>query len=122
MLKPVEYLVFRPFLSIEQPNIAILPLLQKVEDKLPDQFIVVLWNQCNYTKTLKRNTMIGYMKESDYIEKHMIEQSDHITEVIEISHENLPPMPDKLAFMFHHTFYAKPKIDLEDGTISQETQ
>ena len=37
-------------------------------------------------------------------------------------HEKLPPMPVKSAFMFHHTFYLKPKLDLEDSKISQETQ
>ena len=31
-------------------------------------------------------------------------------------------MHEKSAFMFHHTFYLKPKIDLEDAKISQEAQ
>ena len=48
----------------------------------------------------------------------MFEKSDHITDVTEISHENVLSMPEESAFMFHHTFYPKPKIDLEDATIS----
>ena len=31
-------------------------------------------------------------------------------------------MPEKSAFMFHHNFYPKPKVDLEDGGIIQETR
>ena len=31
-------------------------------------------------------------------------------------------MPNNSAFMFHHTFYSKPEIVLEDATISEETQ
>ena len=30
-------------------------------------------------------------------------------------------MLEKSAFMFHHNFYPKPKIDLEDAKISEET-
>ena len=29
-------------------------------------------------------------------------------------------MPEKSAFMFHHNFYLKPKVDLEDADITQE--
>ena len=131
-LKPVKDLVFRldtlidikenPFLSIEQSNIAILPLLKKVGDRLPGKFTAAFWNWDSHTISLKQNTTIWCVKESDYIEKLMIEHSDHITEVTEISHEKLLTMPKKSAFMFHHSFYPKPKIDLEGATIPQETQ
>ena len=43
-----------------------------------------------------------------------------IEDVIEISHDKLPSMPEKSAFMFHHNFYPKPKVDLEDTVITQE--
>ena len=62
-----------------------------------------------------------YVIESEYIEKHMTEQLGDIAELNEISYEELLPMLKKSAFMFHHTFYPKPKIDLEDATIYQET-
>ena len=41
---------------------------------------------------------------------------------MEISHDKLPPMPEKSAFMFQHSFYPKPKIDLRNAEISQETR
>ena len=47
---------------------------------------------------------------------------DTVMEVTEISHEKLPPMPEKSAFMFHHNFYPKPKVDLKDAEISKETR
>ena len=43
----------------------------------------------------------------------MIEQSDNIAEVDDISHEKLLSMPKKSTFMFHHTFYSDLMIDLE---------
>ena len=51
-----------------------------------------------------------------------VEQSDYITEVTEILHEKLPPMPEKSAFMFHQTFYPKRKMDLDNSTIFKETK
>ena len=69
------------FLSIEQPSIVILPLLWKVGYRLPDKFIAALWNQVSHTVTLKGITTIGIVEESYYIEKHMIEQPDYITEI-----------------------------------------
>ena len=30
-------------------------------------------------------------------------------------------MPEKSAFTFHHNFYPKPKVILEDATISDKT-
>ena len=35
--------------------------------------------------------------------------SDTVGEVMEISHDELPPMPEKSAFMFHHNFLSKTK-------------
>ena len=43
-----------PFLLKEQHSISILPLLQKVGDRLPDEFITVLWNHGDHTVTLKK--------------------------------------------------------------------
>ena len=41
---------------------------------------------------------------------------------MEILHDKLSPMPKKPAFMFHHNFYTKLKIDLGDTDITQETR
>ena len=38
-----------------------------------------------------------------------------------MSQDKLPPMPEKSAFTFHHNFYPKPKVVLEDATTSDET-
>ena len=59
-------------------------------------------------------------KKSDYIEKSQIDQQDNVGEVTKFSHERLLPMPEKSAFMFHHTFYPKPRLDLEASKISEE--
>ena len=67
--------------------------------------------------TLKRNTTIIYVKESNYIEKSQIDQHETIGEVTEIFHEKLPAMPEKSTFTFHHNFHLKPKIDLEYAKI-----
>ena len=42
---------------------------------------------------------------------------DTVGKVMEISHEELLPMPEKSAFMFHHNFYPWQKIDLKDAEI-----
>ena len=47
--------------------------------------------------------------------------SDRVGEVIEMSHHKLPPVPEKSNFIFHTNFNPKPKIDLRDAEISQET-
>ena len=98
-----------------------MPTLQKIEGRTPDKFMVILWNQCDHTITLKRKTTIGYVKESNYIEKSQMDQQENTGEVNEKSHNKLPPMPEKSAFTFHHNFWPKPKIDLEDDKISEET-
>ena len=51
----------------------------------------------------------------------MAEYKDDTAKVTEILHEKLPPMLKKSAFMFHHAFYPKPKVDLEDAEISSAT-
>ena len=38
---------------------------------------------------------------------------------MEILHDKLPSMPEKIAIIFHHNFYSKPKVDLKVGDISQ---
>ena len=40
-------------------------------------------------------------------------------EVIAISHDKVPPMPEN-QHLFHYNFYPKPKVDLEDTDIIQE--
>ena len=75
-----------PFLFIEQLTITIVPVLN------------------GHTMILRETLPFEYVKESDYIEKHQIDQQDNIGEVTEISHQKLPPMPQKPAFMFHHNF------------------
>ena len=55
--------------------------------------MAVPWNPSSDTITLKRNTTISYVKESDDIEKSQIDQQHNVGEVTEISHEKLPPMP-----------------------------
>ena len=41
---------------------------------------------------------------------------------MEILHGKLPPMSENSAFMFHHNFYPKPKVDLEYTDLTQETR
>ena len=71
----------------------------------------------------KKHTTIGYMREANYREKTIkptLEQQGDTGEVTEISHEKLPPMPEKSITMLHHTFYLKHKTDLKDAKISEE--
>ena len=79
---------------------------------------------------------ISYVEESDDKEKDAQEQLKHswkniktqppqrstvtVGEIIEISHDKLPPVSEKSAFMCHHNFCLKPKVDLEDADIAQE--
>ena len=53
---------------------------------------------------------IGYLKESEYIEKSKVDQWENICQIYEISQDKLPHMPEKSAFTFHHNFYPKPKV------------
>ena len=34
-----------PFSTIEQPNITVIPALQKPHNRTPDKFMAILWNQ-----------------------------------------------------------------------------
>ena len=127
-----------PFLSIEQPNMMIIPVLQKLELRIPDEFMAMLWNPGGQAIILKRNTTFGYAKEFRLCTKilpqptknigeatkkpHLTQNFDTVKEVTEISHDKLPPLPEKSAFMFHHSFYFRPKIDLDDVKISKETK
>ena len=70
----------------------------------------------------KKSTAIGYIRQSDYIEKSESDQQENIREVSKIFQDRLPDMPEELAFTFHHNFCSKPKVVLEDATISDETQ
>ena len=74
------------------------------------------------TISIKRNTTAGYNKESDYIKKSQSGQQENIGEISEISQDKLTPMHEKWAFTFHHNFYPKPKVKLEDVIISDETK
>ena len=56
------------------------------------------------------------------MKKPISENQDDTVQVTEISHEKIPPTPEKSAFIFHHTFYDKPKIDLEDAEVTNEIQ
>ena len=125
-----------PFLSLEQPDLIIIPTLQIVRLRIPDVYMAVLWNLSGQAIILKRNTTIGYAVESDYMKKKNKKQEnvgkmteippsiqcfEAVKEVTEISHEKLPPILEKSAFMFHHNFYPKPKIDFNNAEISEET-
>ena len=58
----------------------------------------------------------------DYIGKLIIHYQNGPAEVTQISHEKVPPMPEKPTCMFHNSFYPKTKIYLEDTEISKEIQ
>ena len=45
---------WNPFFSIEQPNITIIPMLQKLDSGTPDKFMAILWNPGDHSKTIKR--------------------------------------------------------------------
>ena len=58
-----------PFLSIEQPDLIIISMIQQLRLRIQDVYMAVLWNPGGQPIILKRNTTISYVKESDYIEK-----------------------------------------------------
>ena len=49
-------------------------------------------------------------------------KQENIGEIAKITQEKLLPMLEKSAFTFHHKFYPKPKVKLEDVIISDETK
>ena len=58
-----------PFFAIKQPNVTIIPALQKLNNRTSDKFMAILWNSGGDSISIKRNTSIGYMKESDFVQK-----------------------------------------------------
>ena len=61
-----------PFLSIEQPDMIIIPKFQKLGLRIPDVYMVALWNPGGQPVMLKRNITISYAKESDYMKKNLM--------------------------------------------------
>ena len=55
-------------LSIEQPDVIIIKMLQKIGLRIPALYIAVLWNPGGQVIKLKRNTTIIYARESYYME------------------------------------------------------
>ena len=92
-----------------------MPTLQSLDSPVPNTYMAVPWNPTGQNVILKWNMNIGYVKESDYKEKDPQEQLENsgktiqtqplktptvtVGEVIEISHEKLPPTPEKFAFV-----------------------
>ena len=83
--------------------------------------MAILWNPGGHSISIKKNMTISYIKESEYIETSQTDQEENMREVSKISQDKLPPMAEKSIFTFHYNFYPKPKIDLEDAKISEET-
>ena len=126
------------FLTIEQLDLILIPTLQKLGPSVSNVYMAVLWNPGDQTVTLKRKHDHDLCKwiwlhgkrppratwnsrKNDGNTTYRT-PSDTVWELTEISHDILPPMPEKIAFMFHNNFYPKPKIDLKDTEISQETR
>ena len=61
------YVQENTFFSIEQPDLVIIPMLQKLGTRIPDVYITVLWNPGGQTVILKRSMTISSIEESDYI-------------------------------------------------------
>ena len=93
-----------PFLSIEQPNITIIPVLQRIGLRITDRFMAFLCIPGGHNISLKTNTTISYMKELDYRDKSKLTNRTIIGKMTKISHERIPPMPEKSAFLLHHNF------------------
>ena len=110
------------FFSIKQPNITIIPTSQKLDSRTPDEFMSIIWNQGGHSITIKSNITIGYVKETECIKKSQIYQQENVREVSKISQDKLPPMPEKSVSTLHHNFCPKPRIELKETKISEETQ
>ena len=50
------------FLTIEQPELKLIPMLQKLGFQTPDVYMAVLWSPGGQTIILKWNTTISYGK------------------------------------------------------------
>ena len=57
------------FLAIEQLDLVLKPMLQKLWHRIAKVYMVVIWNPGGQTVKLKRNTTISYVGASDYMEK-----------------------------------------------------
>ena len=53
---------------IEQPELGLVPTLQKLGSQVPDTYMAVLWNPRGQTLILKWNMTITYIKELNYKE------------------------------------------------------
>ena len=62
---------------------------------------------------------IGYVKESDYKEKNL-QNIYYCRESHRNFMRNYLPMAEKSAFVFHHNFYPKPEVGLEDDEITPQ--
>ena len=58
-----------PSLAIEQPDLVIIPMLQKLRPRIPNVYMALSWNPGGQTVILKRKMTISYERESDYREK-----------------------------------------------------
>ena len=54
-----------PFLTIEQPELVLMPIIPRLGSQVLDTYVVVLWNPSGQNLILKWNMNIGYVKESD---------------------------------------------------------
>ena len=72
-----------PFLSIEQPDLIMIPMLQKLGLIIPAVYMAVLWNPGGQPIILKRNTTIA--RESDYMANRPLNQQENIDKRNEIS-------------------------------------
>ena len=72
--------------------------------------MAISWNPGGHSISIKKNMTIGYIRESENIEKSQADQKVNIREVYKISQDKLPPMPEKLAYTFHNNFYPKPNL------------
>ena len=80
------------FFSTEQPNITIIPALQKLNSRTPDKFMAILWNPGGHSISIKKNMTIGYIRELEYIEKSQMDQKEHIRDISKISQDKLAQM------------------------------
>ena len=58
-----------PFLTIEQPDLVVIPMQQKLGPRIHNVYMAVLWNPGGQTVILKTSITTCYVKESDYMEK-----------------------------------------------------
>ena len=57
------------FQAIQQLDLALIPMLQKLGPRIPNVYMAAQWNPGGQMVILKRNMTIGYVRESDYMEK-----------------------------------------------------